>query len=208
MTARFRQRILLGGALLLLIGLCAYPAYRGYLRHQANWGVVVPGRIYRSATISRHLIRQTLADNKIAVIVFLSRDTGDDADLTAEKKTARELGVEFVDFPMNGDGVAEPAQYPAALAAVCQAQREGKPVLIHCHSGAQRTGGVVAMYRMLVQGKPPAEAYAELAHYGFDPARNTTLLPFLNQHAAEWAKTLADQKIIPGPPGAIPKLSP
>jgi protein-tyrosine phosphatase len=208
MTPCFRRRIGLWVAVLMLVGVCAYGGNRWYLQHQANWGVVVPGKIFRSATISRHLIRQTLVENKIGVIVFLSRDTGDDADLTAEKKAAKELGVEFLNFPMNGDGVAEPGQYPAALAAVCQAKKEGKPVLIHCHSGAQRTGGVVAMYRMLVEGKPPAEAYTELARYGFDPKHNTTLLPFLNEHAGEWAKTLAEDKIIPRAPESLPKLTP
>ena len=65
-------------ALVLLVAASAYAGDRWYLNHQANWGTVVPGRIYRSATVSRRLIRQKLAANHIGVIVFLSRDTGDD----------------------------------------------------------------------------------------------------------------------------------
>ena len=64
------------------------------------------------------------------------------------------------------------------------------------------------MYRMLIEGKPPEEVYSELEHYGFRPNRNTTLLPFLNAHGAEWAKALADEKVIPRAPDIIPKLSP
>jgi predicted protein tyrosine phosphatase len=194
--------------LVLLIGLAAYAGIQWYWNHQANWGTVVPGQIFRSATVSRHLIRRKLADNKIGVIVFLSRDTGDDADLAAERKIAADSGIKFLNFPMNGDGVAAPEQYTAALAAVCQAKAEGKPVLIHCHSGAQRTGGVVAMYRLLVEGKAPSEAYAEMRHYGYDPARNTTLMPFLNEHISQWAQSLAELKIIPHTPQPLPKLAP
>jgi protein tyrosine/serine phosphatase len=194
--------------IIVVVAAGAWIGVRGYWNHQANWGVVVPGKIYRSATISRHLVRQKLEENHIGVIVFLSRDTGDDPDLTAERSAANDLGVTFLNFPMNGDGVARPDQYPAALAAVCQATREGKPVLIHCHSGAQRTGGVVAMYRMLVEGKPPKEAYVEMTRYGFNPTRNTALLPFLNEHLDEWAQTLASNKVIPRAPASISKITP
>ena len=191
-----------------VIAFCAFAGTRRYWNHQSNWGTVVPGKIFRSATVSRYLIHQKLVDNRIGVIVFLSRDTGDDADLAAERQAADDLGIQFLNFPMNGDGVARPEQYTAALTAVCQAKEAGKPVLIHCHSGAQRTGGVVAMYRLLVEGKSPPEAYSELVHYGFNPVRNPTLLPFLDSHIAEWAQTLTDEKIIPRAPDPLPKITP
>ena len=192
----------------VVVGLCAFGGMRLYWNHQANWGTVIPGEIFRSATVSRHLIRQKLKENRIRTIVFLSRDTGDDADLTAERKAADELGIKFLNFPMNGDGVASPEQYTAALTAVCNAKAQGKPVLIHCHSGAQRTGGVVAMYRMLVEGKSQPEAYAELVHYGFNPVRNPTLLPFLDAHINEWGQALAEAKIIPRVPSPLLKITP
>ena len=195
-------------AVFAAVGLLTYGGFRIYWGYTANWGTVVPGKIYRSATISRHMVREKLTDHHIAVIVFLSKDTGDDPDLTEERAAAKAMGVEFLNFPMNGDGVAEPSQYPAALEAVYHAAQGGKPVLIHCHSGAQRTGGVVAMYRILIEGKPMKEAYAELSHYGFDPARNPTLLPFLNEHMTEWGQKLAADKIIPRAPESLPKLAP
>ena len=190
----------------MLCGLVAYGGAQWYLNHQANWGVVEPGKIFRSATVSRHLIRQKLQDNKIGVIVFLSRDNGDDPDLAAEREAAKDLHIDILNFPMRGDGVAAPDQYPRAIAAIHHATEQGKPVLIHCHSGSERTGGVVAMYRLLVQGKLPAEVYPEMLHYGFRPQRNTTLLPFLNEHVGEWAESLADQNIIPRAPAPLPKL--
>src|SRR6185437_4533532 len=83
-TSCFRRRIGLLCSILMLLGVASYAGRLLYLQQKANWGVVVPGKIYRSATIPRSLVRQKLIDNKIATIVFLSRDTGDDPDLSAE----------------------------------------------------------------------------------------------------------------------------
>ncbi|AJX14016.1 dual specificity protein phosphatase family protein [Burkholderia ubonensis] len=58
----------------------------------------------------------------------------------------------------------------AALRALRDADREG-PVLIHCQHGADRTGLVSALYRMVYQGWTREQALDELQHggYGFHP---------------------------------------
>ena len=45
------------------------------------------------------------------------------------------------------------------------------PYLIHCQHGADRTGTMVAMYRMVIQGWPKDKAIDELVNggYGFHP---------------------------------------
>jgi len=53
-----------------------------------------------------------------------------------------------------------------ALAAILAAEREG-PVLIHCMHGADRTGVISAMYRMVVQGWDKAAARQEMFDGGF-----------------------------------------
>ena len=196
----------------LMIGLIL-PVFVGligmwwYLDRQSNWGVVVPGKIYRSAEVSRFLIKNKLTENKIGVIVYLSRDGENNADMTKERQVAAELHLPILEFPMSGDGLARPDRYPAALEAVYQANQEGKPVLIHCHSGAQRTSGVVAVYRVLVEGKSPQEAVAEMKHYGHDPKKNTVLIPFLNEHLGEWAQELASRGIIAKVPQPLPRFT-
>lgn len=44
---------------------------------------------------------------------------------------------------------------------------EGAPFLVHCQHGADRTGCMVAMYRMVIQGWPKEEAIKELVLGGF-----------------------------------------
>ncbi|HEY5999195.1 MAG TPA: tyrosine-protein phosphatase [bacterium] len=56
------------------------------------------------------------------------------------------------------------------------------PYLVHCQHGADRTGTMIAMYRMVVQGWPREKAIDELVNggYGFHPVwRN--ILAYLGQ---------------------------
>jgi len=53
-----------------------------------------------------------------------------------------------------------------ALRAIRTAETRG-PVLLHCQHGADRTGLVTAMYRMVVQGWPREAALDELLNGGF-----------------------------------------
>lgn len=57
-------------------------------------------------------------------------------------------------------------QVIAALRALKQAQTEG-PVLLHCQHGADRTGLVSAMYRILYQNWSREEALEELVKGGY-----------------------------------------
>ena len=198
---------------ILLAAGSSYGCWRWYIIHKSNWDVVVPGQVYRSAQVSRFLIREKLEQNKIAVIVSLLGNSKNDADVDAEIKTAGEMGITFTQYPMDGDGipissdgVLHPEQYTGALSAIYNAKQAHKPVLVHCHAGAQRTGGVVAVYRLLIEGKTIPEALAEMKDHGFDPRKNKRLLPFLNANMERWAGELVERKMIPQLPEKIPQF--
>ena len=188
---------------LIVAVMSAWPLIQNY---RANWGVVVPGKIYRSAQMGPSVLRRKLDENHINMILFLSHDDESDSDVQDEKKIAAEKGVQFLNFPMYGDGVAPPEMYTQALIALCDGVQNGKTVLVHCHSGAQRTGGVVAVYRMLVERMPPAQALAEMELYRHDPRKNLTLVPFLNEHIGQWADALVKHGVIDRVPDPLPKL--
>lgn len=184
-----------GIVIILTIGLTCgligwwYAGLRNWFE-PVNFGVVEPGRIYRSGQISEHVIRKTIQQNHVGVIVSLSGDESPDAD--AEKSAATELGVDHVYLGgLAGDGIGDPNVYPKALAQIIKANQNGKAVLVHCQSGAQRTGGVIAAYRILVEGEAPDEAFAEMRKYGHDPKHNPRLIPFIEEHLPEWRKQLA-----------------
>jgi protein tyrosine/serine phosphatase len=171
-----------------------------------NFGVVERGRLYRSGQMSRWQVEQTLKKNNIKVIVALSGHGGHQADLDAEAKAVADLGIDREVFPLGGDGTGQIEQYAQAVAAVDRAERANQPVLVHCIAGAQRTGGVIAMYELLVEHRPVAEADQQLKQYGHDPHDNPKLIPFLNTHMRELADRLVQLKVIPKVPDPMPLL--
>ena len=173
-----------------------------------RWGVVEPGMIYRSGMLSEHVVEETLTRHGIRVIVSLVNEEYGRADQNAERRVADKLGIERLVFPLDGDGTGEVDVYAQAVAAIDRARKAGRPVLVHCVAGTNRTGGVIAVYRLLVQGKRPAQAYAEMRHYRWDPRDNPDLLKFLNDHMGELARQLADMGVIGQVPDPLPQLGP
>lgn len=196
-----------------MIGVVATAIEPGWVRDLRDqflpkrWGVVEPGRIYRSGQISAHLIKQTLAEHRIGRVVDLTFDNPKDRYHEAELAAIAELGIERELFPLISDGTGDVAIYAGAVAAVAEAERAGTPVLVHCAAGTQRTGGVVALYRLLVQKKAPAEVLAEMRTYKYDPHQSPRLMAYLNEHMRELAQELVRLGTIGEIPEPLPVLS-
>lgn len=163
-----------------------------------NFGVVREGEIFRSGQLSPSLIEDVLLDNKIKVIIDLNGlDEGRIGEFQkAELSTADRLGVEVHRFPLKGDGTGNVERYADAIELMQKCVVDKKPVLVHCAAGAQRTGGVVASYRMLVEGKSAHEAVEELCIYESRRHKNEKVVEYVNEHVDELAKILAERKVI------------
>lgn len=60
--------------------------------------------------------------------------------------------------------------------------KEKQPVFIHCKDGRDRTGAIIAVYRTVVDGLGPKEAYKEAKNHGFWPYRGDDVLKnFIHQ---------------------------
>lgn len=73
------------------------------------------------------------------------------------------LGFHLVEVPMTAGGFTE-EDVVKALRAI---EAAPKPVLVHCQYGADRTGVVLAMYRVVVQNWTKEDALAEMTGGGF-----------------------------------------
>lgn len=104
-----------------------------------------------------------MADLGVRTVLNL-RGTVSDARRTEDPR------LTLVRVPMKSRNVAEDdgAQIVAALTALDEGLARG-PVLVHCRFGSDRTGCIVALYRMLWQDWPRAKAIAEMTGgpYGF-----------------------------------------
>jgi len=177
-----------------------------------NFGVVEPGSIYRSGQISQYVIEKTLKKHDIRTIIFLSEDKDltegvKRPDVTTERETAQRLGIERFNFPLRGDGTGDLEQYAGAIEQIVKCQQQYKPVLVHCHAGAQRTGAAMAFYHMLIRQRPISEVYADLRADGHDPEENPNLIPYVNDNIERLAEMLVERGVLAKKPNTFPKLA-
>lgn len=132
----------------------------------AKWAQPVPAtsvknlykvndEIYRSAQPERKGFEELRALGVASVINM--RHDHSDAEFVAG------LGFNLVEIPMTARGFTE-----ADVVKVLKAVRDApKPVLVHCMHGADRTGVVMAMYRIVFEGWTKEDALAEMKKGGF-----------------------------------------
>lgn len=142
-----------------------------------RFGVVVPGSIYRSGKLTTAALTKVVRENDIKTVVDLGawvEDTPQNRLANArEQATSDALGVERHVFQLIGDARGDPRQYAEALKIVLDPANH--PVLVHCGAGTERTGCLVAMYRMYHDGLTLDEAYAEAEKAGHSGGRNPHL---------------------------------
>jgi protein tyrosine phosphatase (PTP) superfamily phosphohydrolase (DUF442 family) len=194
--------------LAVLLVVAALVAWNNGLRDRLfprAFRVVEPGRIFASGQIYRGLIEQTLRDHHIQRLVSLTNEPGD-PDAAAERQAADRLGVTCFRFPLKGDGTGDIHEYEKTLIEVNRAVADGAPILVHCSTGAQRTRGWIAFYRLLIQRRSPRQVAGELTDGSWKAPPNPNLFPYVNQHMEELARLLVADGVIDRVPDPIPRL--
>ena len=173
-----------------------------------RFGVVEPGRIYRSGQISKWQIGGVLDRHEIRGIVDLNgRDPGDEHQ-QAEIEAARRRGISVKRFGLDGRGIGDLRCYADVLQEMDRAERKKLPLLVHCHAGSSRTGAAVAFYRLLIQKWSGKDALQEMRSYGWRPHETRRLIRFMNANMKPLAKLLVQRGVLKAIPERIPHLDP
>lgn len=88
----------------------------------------------------------------------------DDENALKEKALVEKAGMRFVNFPLGNWDRPETKDIENILAAINSAGNQ--PVFVHCKRGSDRTGTVIAIYRMTHDGWDAKRAGAEAEKYG------------------------------------------
>ncbi len=138
-----------------------------------NFGVVVPGKIYRSGELTVAAMADIVHDHKIKTVIDMGAYEEGTHDDRLQALTAESLGVDRHVLRLYGDGTGDPTMYLESLRIMTDPTK--LPVLVHCGAGSERTGCLVVLYRHLVQGVSIDDAFEEAKRFGHNPSRNPIL---------------------------------
>ncbi len=125
--------------------------------HQVN------ERLYRGAQPKRGGIHR-LTQLGVKTIVNLRAD---DELSRAEEQEARAAGLSYFNVPFERLGRPTDEQVKRVLSIINSVQSQ--PVFVHCQRGADRTGTIIAIYRIEHDGWTSEQAKAEANRHGMRP---------------------------------------
>ncbi len=169
---------------------------------------VLPGHLYRSGQISAPLIEGVLRDHQIEIVIDLNGPEEKwQAEQAAEARAVADLGIQYFRMPLRGDGTGDLEMYARAIREIERARKDDKAILVHCAAGARRTGGVVASYRMLVEGAPRDVVLSEMGRYGSDLS-SSRLLAYVDDNKDLLVRRLVEMGVVDRLPESFLSLRP
>lgn len=119
----------------------------------------VTPNLYRSAQFTRKGI-PSLEKLEIKTVISFRH-------FYSDKKMLKNSPIQLVNIPMDAWDKTDELE-PSVINALRLLNDESQgPFLVHCQHGADRTGLVIAMYRIVLQGWTKENAISEMVHGGF-----------------------------------------
>lgn len=147
-----------------------------------NWGVVESGRLYRSNHPLPWQLRDAQRRLGLRTVINLRGERALCGSDRLGRAAAADLGLTHVDAPFESRGAPHKDRI-LRLAEIFRTVPE--PVLIHCKSGADRTGLAAGLW-LLLQGRPVEAALAQLTlrHGHIRQGKTGILDAFFERYAA------------------------
>jgi tyrosine-protein phosphatase SIW14 len=109
-----------------------------------------------------------------------------------ERKIAQGLGMKYINIPLKPFSAPSQAQVEYVL-SLLQQQKAGK-IFVHCHYGKDRTGTVIACYRIEHEGWSNARALSEAKQDGLrrlEPGMKNFILHFAPTPAPQASSSIS-----------------
>jgi protein tyrosine/serine phosphatase len=166
----------------------AYPAQALPKDHAVETGGVVAPRldIFNFGQISPNYFRGgelkgSAASDLAARGVKLVIDLRSDGDVKAtEARLVASAGMKYVRIPMSTRVAPTSEQISEFMSLVTNPANQ--PVYVHCVHGRDRTGTMVAVYRMVKHKYSNEQAFAEMRSFGFTPEDYPSLAAFVKSY--------------------------
>jgi len=151
----------------ILIIFFAFAAYVFYIMEQDNFHTVTPGEAYRSAQFDGEKLTYYIRRYNIRSILNLRGANPDSVWYREELRVSAANRINHYDVTLTS--TKEPTRNDVKrLIEIFKSAP--KPILIHCQSGADRTGVVAAMWKVIVDHESKSEAEKQLSiFYGHIP---------------------------------------
>lgn len=159
-----RRRIFLGACAFCLLAISVYVVF---VKVQGNFHPVTEGEAYRSAQLNGSRLEKYIRRHNIRSVLNLQgRHAGEDW-YEDELAVCARLQVAHYDVALSASHEPTATQVQELVTIFRNAQR---PILLHCQAGADRSGLVAAMWKVVVDGESKAEAGKQLTFwYGHFP---------------------------------------
>lgn len=156
-----------------------------------NFSQVTP-QIYRGAQPDDHGLQQ-LKCLGIQIVVNL-RHANEKAQ-PAEEGAAKKLGMEYVSIPSS---CRNPEDENVARFLRLVQEHPDKKIFVHCEFGIDRTGLMIAAYRIAEEGWTPERALAEMRANGFNWMHQGAWCPETYHYEQQFPKRLREDSALLG----------
>lgn len=137
------------------------------LQLTGNIHAVERNELYRSAQLDGDDLAQVIDKYKIKSIINLRGDNPGDAWYDDELRVSKAQGAQHYDVGIGATSEPEPNVMRKLIELLRTAPR---PILVHCYSGADRSGLAAALYEYLVKKRPADTSAHQLSFwYGHFP---------------------------------------
>jgi tyrosine-protein phosphatase SIW14 len=128
---------------------------------------------------------QGLAELKKLGVTTVVDLRGNNRPVAWERAQAESLGMRFVNIPVLGWSAPDDAKVAQFLRLVQQDPMQ--KIFIHCYYGEDRTGVMVATYRIAQQNWTPEQAAAEMNSFGFHYHLYRAMKSYVREFPAKFA---------------------